>query len=78
VQEDLGGGSALYGLLLAATAAGNRRVPRRWALPADRRLGSKFHSTDSAGLAIALVGLLPDYGARSPACSWWAFSIAAR
>jgi len=61
VQEDLGGGSALYGLLLAATAAGeSASAAALGALPADRRLGIKISMAQIlAGLAIALVGLLP-------------------
>ncbi len=64
VQEDLGGGSALYGLLLAATAAGESASAA--ALGALRFWRAWLSR---------LLACCPDYGARSPACSWWAFSI---
>jgi MFS family permease len=67
VQDELGGGSALYGLLLAASAAGESATagwesrfppPRSWPV---------FRSPSSP--------CCPDYGARLPAFFFWAFSI---
>ena len=61
VQEDLGGGSALYGLLLAAAAAGESlSAAALGGLGSDGRLGIRISIAQIlAGAAIALVALLP-------------------
>jgi MFS family permease len=61
VQEYLGGGSALYGLLLAATAAGESlSAAALGGLGSDGRLGVRISLAQIlAGVAIALVALLP-------------------
>jgi MFS family permease len=67
VTSDLGGGSALYGLLLAATALGeSASALGLGALGGNRGLGWKIIAAQTlAGLSIALIALVPGVAAAA-------------